>query len=109
MADRVCDEGRYSPFESESEAVGVGTTSKAAEASVAHSCVPPLRNEALDGRVNKDKKRKGRASAACARPCRRAYSTSMCSMPGISSGHLYPANHISCCAVVPFFRACLIR
>ena len=46
MADRVCDEGRYSPFESESDAVGVGTTSKAAEASEAHSCVPPLRNEA---------------------------------------------------------------
>jgi hypothetical protein len=61
------------------------------------------------GRVRELSKSKGRASAACARPCRWAYSTSMCSMPGISSGHLYPAYHISCCTVVPFFRACLVR
>lgn len=47
LLDRLCDEGRYSPVESESEAVGVGTTSKAAEASEAHFCVPSLRNEAL--------------------------------------------------------------
>ena len=50
LRDRLCEEGRYSPVESQSEAVGVGTTSKAAEASEAHFCVPSLRNGALRSR-----------------------------------------------------------
>ena len=51
--DRSGEEGRHSPVESESEAVGVGTTSETAEASEAHYCVPSLRNGALGTRVNK--------------------------------------------------------
>ena len=47
---RLCEEGRYSPVESQSEAVGVRTTSKAAEAWEAHFCVPSLRNGALGSR-----------------------------------------------------------
>jgi DDE superfamily endonuclease len=41
------NEGRYSPVESESEAVGVGPASQTTEAPDAHFCVPPLRNGAL--------------------------------------------------------------
>src|SRR5215211_1479146 len=59
LRDRLCEEGRYSPVESQSEAVGVGTTSKAAETWEAHFCVPSLRNGAV---CNRKYQHLGRAS-----------------------------------------------
>src|SRR5918993_1363339 len=45
--DSPCDEGRHPAAESQSQTVGVGTTSKTAEESDAHFCVPSLRIGAL--------------------------------------------------------------
>ena len=48
LRDRPGEEGRHATAKPESQPVGVGTTSKAAEASEAHICVPYLRNGALE-------------------------------------------------------------